>query len=58
MSGPEGLPTREQLVALVDRTERHVLTPREAYLLRLGLADLAARAAAADAPVEDLGAQW
>lgn len=40
---PAALPSREQLLNLVDRTERHVLTPAEVHLLRVGVVHLAAQ---------------
>jgi hypothetical protein len=44
---PADLPTREQLLDLVDRAERGRLSLAEAYRLRLGVVALAARVDAA-----------
>lgn len=51
------LPTKEQMLLLLDRAERHALTPREAHLLRLGVTHLAAQLASAGGRIGKLTAE-
>lgn len=51
------LPTREQLLRLIDRAEQHVLTTFEAHQLRLGLAHLAGQLAGAGKAIRRLTAE-
>jgi len=51
------LPSREQLLILVDRTERHVLTPAETHLLRTGVKHLTAQLAGAGKAIYRLTAE-
>lgn len=48
------LPSREQLLILIDRTDSHVLTPAEVHLLRAGVVHLAAQLAGAGRAVRRL----
>ncbi|GAB2696760.1 zinc finger domain-containing protein [Kitasatospora kifunensis] len=53
----EPLPTREQLLNLVNRTERHVLTPAETHQLRVGVVHLASQLGGAGAAIRRLTAE-
>lgn len=51
------LPTREQLLNLVDRTERRALTPAETHQLRVGVVHLASQLGGAGGAIRRLTAE-